>query len=1171
MSQDISLFTEKSSQIHQQTLTGNVLIPNKDTQSKNRNKTKNNPSSASLLSLTKSTKHIPSKKQKLANKQPEPAPRSARRRLNSPQLHPALDSPKLPSTSTSFDTTLLNDDSQVDNEPTLSAECAGDEKYSAMDMASRTRVLSLLQRGKRKGKQLETLCAKRIRMMHKESGFGGDLQQYQQLFNYQSINGLTKANGTKKKPAMTFDRILSPAEAIKRIKKSNYWFPFSNISLDYCQNLVTTDSQQWYKQRQDKNRDEHKLLTTENYGSFNVFKYKGSLFEFSQLTPCPSLLSADAINILHKDDEEYNLMELENVKSFRLKLERESRLEQLKLEKLKAEQKALENPNECTITYTMTSSTTSLEKDKDLLGYGSDNEYIEPLSPNYHDTESDSELMDRIPSSQYLYQSLELLSSQNKVTIVPSFHANYTERRYFSDELDRNIVREIDVVDLTSPPSAPTNTHTNKNKFNSKCYYPLETTPILSDVAEYRSSQVKISITNNSDLPAVSSTPVHLATQSAISPDSDCIVLSSAGIPAPFNTVSNNLSKSISGINILASSPENGIIISEGDVSGSQLEFTEFSTSPCRRNHNQPISSSPVVTPQPCRSKFLEPADSSPLFAKSNIANLDDSLVSFRPKTITSSPLFQSPVINIGETLVQQRSTPFVSPGLAIPRNKVPNQENSTEFYSQSDFSLAPCSKSSNVSLSRKAIKPLVSLGSAFSDTVALKERDPNVQAMSLSSHSLSLINLTKSKPKSITSETSFINTYDQADMGDDSLVKAKAFKSIPNSHTSHLSKASKLASEPTFTSTPASRSRFILDMSSPLSPDPIGDSSLQSVVLSTPKDPSFSGEQAKRKKDFTKYSTPQLVEQLDAWGFKTDNLTRDQIIEKLDSCNVYSPIIQRGLRSTSINTSGSDVITVFGNVANSGIPQVAGSKSRLEVLPSFGPSKRVNKRTANNHTEPGTDKHATVCPNSKSSSSSITNTTGNVDSNRTPIYPLADSVRYNLEKLPQDKKSLQTMKVAELRALVQKFGFKPTQKHKMIEQLEDCYVVYEKYQSQRNATSEPVVADPSPTTHSSSSSSSVTVSVIPTATSDVPSVLGSSSQSLITLQQLNHKISDRISHALRHEPVLMPYWQQMLMYEPVNVDGLLKCLNDNLCMSLDPKYLRDWCEQQGVTTTNAD
>lgn len=79
-----------------------------------------------------------------------------------------------------------------------------------------------------------------------------------------------------------------------------------------------------------------------------------------------------------------------------------------------------------------------------------------------------------------------------------------------------------------------------------------------------------------------------------------------------------------------------------------------------------------------------------------------------------------------------------------------------------------------------------------------------------------------------------------------------------------------------------------------------------------------------------------------------------------------------------------------------------------------------------------------------------------------------------------------------------------------------------------------------------------------------------SSSIAVETDVQLDLKIAQRISETLINNELALPYWNKILTFQPLNVDEFCSFLNQLLSMNLTPKYIRDWCDRHGVTTTQA-
>lgn len=254
-----------------------------------------------------------------------------------------------------------------------------------------------------------------------------------------------------------------------------------------------------------------------------------------------------------------------------------------------------------------------------------------------------------------------------------------------------------------------------------------------------------------------------------------------------------------------------------------------------------------------------------------------------------------------------------------------------------------------------------------------------------------------------------------------------------------------------------------------------------------------------KQKMDFSKFTTKELRDQLKSWGFKSCK-SRADMLELLDSCNVYSPIsTTKYLKTLTLSSTTNRPNLYRNNPLDSPTPSILnGSATR-----SF----------------------------SVYSGSTLENT-----------------ALENLKKLPSDKKDLKKLSVKDLRKLVDSFGFGAVKtKRQMIELLEGCYTqLTDREQDGRAISSSDI---PSQNMNTSDKSSSIAVET------DV---------------QLDLKIAQRISETLINNELALPYWNKILTFQPLNVDEFCSFLNQLLSMNLTPKYIRDWCDRHGVTTTQA-
>lgn len=359
-----------------------------------------------------------------------------------------------------------------------------------------------------------------------------------------------------------------------------------------------------------------------------------------------------------------------------------------------------------------------------------------------------------------------------------------------------------------------------------------------------------------------------------------------------------------------------------------------------------------------------------------------------------------------------------------------------------------------------------------------------------------------------------------------------------------------------------------------------------------------------KRKRNFTRMTTAELRKQVDDWGFKSCK-TRKDMISLLDSCDVYSPI--KGLSKTSKGRENESAFspspslqnapalelesnhteklqlpalaTKSDNLADPIIPAIATTArtslsafSFTDTLPKskrdldkmstgdlrllldrygFKPTRsrsRMIELLKECYAKPrASGKPASLVPTPLHST-----TTDPVSVSSVPAIA-AGSAAADKKSGDGSGKALEKMSAKELRGLLDSYGFKPVRgRLRMIELLKDCYT--------------PVAPD---SLNTSSSAAVVTDSIVPAVSETAASAAGTSI--LDTERELDGEISRRISTALTTEEFARATWTNILTYQPLNLEEFCSLLNENLQMKLSPKFVRDWCDQHGVTTTVAD
>lgn len=262
-----------------------------------------------------------------------------------------------------------------------------------------------------------------------------------------------------------------------------------------------------------------------------------------------------------------------------------------------------------------------------------------------------------------------------------------------------------------------------------------------------------------------------------------------------------------------------------------------------------------------------------------------------------------------------------------------------------------------------------------------------------------------------------------------------------------------------------------------------------------------------RQKQDFSKLSLKELKKQMDDWGFKPCR-SRAENIEILNSCNVYLPI--------------------------------------QKAMPSL---KHGQQRTAKDPSEVG------------EILGEITNTHTNTT-----------------KKLPKTIRQIEALSTGDLKSLVVSFGFKPVRSRtEMIELVKECCLKdnCKMPKGSLNHIKKTSINSEKSTANSTISSSSgnspagtLVESVYSAETTQVD--LESPSQVLET-EDLDGKISQRISEALKTQEYFNEIWVKILTYQPLDLEEFCKSLNTRLTMYLSTKFVREWCDKHGITTTTAN
>lgn len=882
MRQNPALILEKTSQSRQQILNGQELVSTESNQSNTiggRNNKLNDAFKSTNLTSSKS-------RTAYRSRTPQASPLLFSSATSTASQTPDLD----------YQETILEGITGTNSISENGSEDDGDESNS-QGLMFKNRVLNQLQKGKRKRKDLKAFCVKRLCQMSSDNSHDSKIQQYQKLFNYQGESHLNKK---KKLPiVINFDKILPPQEAVQRIKLSYYLFPYSNASFEYWENYLNTDIQKRYKKSRDDDAKASRMLEKEAYGRFEVYKSKVSLFEAAQLVPHISVFPTKAISILHKDDQGYNMMELESLKLFHDKKEEEKKQELLRVKKEEAKQSKA-----CVVICSNEPPAPIYQDDSSFCIENSMyDDYSSLASEN--DTEPDISLMPDVPCSEYMSPSFTLFSSGDKVQISSIIDAHTRSGFHFSEELDRNIVDETEFVDLTLSQSDPS-LQNHPATESSTSIIGKHNMPGILKGKNTQPSRVRISITNkpasdSSELTSVfDNAPTAFTNDES---DSDCVIVSSTKLrPAAFSCnpdTENKVEASIDFHKIIQKAPT--LVTTKADT-------TFLRTSKSLTDADGTRNSIGVTA------TFKKKSD-------------------FHSDLFTPSPLFETPDVSIF-------SLPSISQDDPLP-SSICNY-------------------------------PLENASTSGTDSVS-KDHGLNAPATNLLSDLFPLPYLTKAA--------------ENGSMCHSSLTKTSS------SNDKHSTK-------PTTSQGAGSDSKSVPSISNPLSAGLVVKPALPKKYLDTnileavePATLSAKEAHSKSKKDFSNHTTKQLVELLDQWGFKTDKLSREQMIEKLDSCGLDSPVMHCNSGITLDNDLGAAKVGKIQEQHNSldGIDQASNKASSNDAL-------LENTSISNSQT---------------------------------------------LKIIPKSTEELQKLKVVDLRALVQSFGFKPTTKKNMVNQLNECYKSY--------------------------------------------------------------------------------------------------------------------------------
>ncbi|VVT46956.1 uncharacterized protein SAPINGB_P001471 [Magnusiomyces paraingens] len=375
-----------------------------------------------------------------------------------------------------------------------------------------------------------------------------------------------------------------------------------------------------------------------------------------------------------------------------------------------------------------------------------------------------------------------------------------------------------------------------------------------------------------------------------------------------------------------------------------------------------------------------------------------------------------------------------------------------------------------------------------------------------------------------------------------------------------------------------------------------------KSVNLLTQKQPSNNNQlYQKKKRDFTKMTTIELRKQVDDWGFKPCR-SRMEMIKLLDSCNVYSPIpgsvlaqtmsrkenvhldIDHGFQSKSFSEDMVQTIKQLPKHKKDLENLSTGDLKELLYIYGFKPVKGRSRileilRECYNTSDAITTSTETTPENfennplNKTTVSNIDNKESNttltsIDTNTYHETPIEVSIPYsnistnisisnfgekfsnaalisddssNVSAIQENIESegdthistLEKIPTKELRELIKRYGFKPVRnRSRMIELLKDCY-------------------GKSPT---------------PASFTEDKITFNSNSDKALDIE-----ISRRISTAFLTEDFAKDIWTKILTYEPLNLDEICGFLEEKLGMKLEHKFVREWCDQHGVTTTVAE
>lgn len=266
-----------------------------------------------------------------------------------------------------------------------------------------------------------------------------------------------------------------------------------------------------------------------------------------------------------------------------------------------------------------------------------------------------------------------------------------------------------------------------------------------------------------------------------------------------------------------------------------------------------------------------------------------------------------------------------------------------------------------------------------------------------------------------------------------------------------------------------------------------------------------------RQKQDFSKLSLKELKKQMDDWGFKPCK-SRAENIEILNSCNVYLPLKKPAAsleQDKQSTTIGlSDNINILGEITNT-------------------------------HTSTSTNKP---------------------------------------KKIPRTARQIEALSTGELKNMIDLFGFRPVRsRSEMIERLKECCLKDTgnmpkgslnsiKRSSIRSGASTPDSIISSPKINSSVST--LVESIDSAGTTQVEN---DNPSEVVETEDLDGKISRRISEALKTQEYFNDIWVKILTYQPLDLEEFCKFLNTKLTMYLSTKFVREWCDKHGITTTTAN